>query len=164
MWKLVNKVYKPKGMCTSCYERKAWMRKRPCCNCVSWKWAVIPCPAGHPLGVVEEGVIPEDRGHALTGLRRLRRTSYLPLIVRDSSGRFQRIASEHTSGQTPRMTEVRMREMMSTRAETLSVRRFGSDLNSVMGVPSFSATTYLITPRHFIPGDARAPGLAQFSR
>ena len=25
--------------------------------------------------------------------------SYLPLIVRDSSGRFQRIASEHTSGQ-----------------------------------------------------------------
>ena len=101
MWKLVNKVYKPKGMCTSCYERKAWMRKRPCCNCVSWKWAVVPCPAGHPLGVVEEGVIPEDRGQALTGLRRLRRTSYLPLIVRDSSGRFQRIASEHTSGQTP---------------------------------------------------------------
>ena len=42
MWKLVNKVYKPKGMCTSCYEGKAWMRKRPCCNCVSWKWAVVP--------------------------------------------------------------------------------------------------------------------------
>ena len=48
-----------------------------------------------------------------------------------------------------------MREMMSTRAETLSVRRFGSDLNSVIGVPSFSATTYISTSRHFSPGDTK---------